>query len=138
MRGASNHVKGNRSAQRTSRLKRASILALAVVSALAAGVLPTCGDGLCCSIMPAVPTVHAQMPCCASPSIAPRDVSQPQAVTTSAGSLISPQMWAPVALVMRPYASVVPSRVQATLATVSPAPSEPTPPLFLLNAQFLI
>lgn len=125
--------------QRTSRIKRAFSLALVVVSVLAAGVLPTCGDGFCCSVESAVPTVHAQMPCCASPSFAPRDVSPSRAVTTlSAGSLTSPRMWAPAALVTWSHASVSPSRVQATLATASTAHPEPTPPLFLLNAQFLI
>lgn len=124
--------------QRTSRIKRAVTLALAVVSVLVAGVLPTCGDGLCCSVKPAVPTAHAQMPCCA-PSFAPRDAARPQVATTSpAGSLISPQMWAPAALVTWSIATDSSLRVQATLATASKALLEPTPPIFLLNAQFLI
>jgi hypothetical protein len=128
------NVNDNRTAQR---IRTAIILAVTLATVLTAGILPTCGDGACCVLGPAQATVHAQMPCCASMT-APRDVPRPGVVTTSAGSLVSPQTWAPVALVMRPYASGSPSRVQATLTTVPTAHPEPTPPIFLLNAQFLI
>jgi hypothetical protein len=86
-----------------------------------------------------MPSVHAQMPCCASQTIASRDTTnRQQSATTSASTLGSPQTSAPVALVLRTYTSVVPSIVPATLAMASRARFEPTPPLFLLNAQFLI
>jgi hypothetical protein len=91
-------------------------------------------------MMPDAPTVRSQMPCCdAETSIAPRDTVVSLQPTTFAGfSSPQPQMWAPVALVVRTGAAVLPSRVLATLATVSSAHPEPFPPIFLLNAQFLI
>jgi hypothetical protein len=121
----------------TSQRLRASFLALAAITVLAAGVLPTCADGICCPLADA-PTVHTQMPCCVDPSIAPRDAVRLQPAT-SAGSTLSPPTWASGAVVEQPGATQVsPPRVQATLATVSLAHHEPSPPLFLLNAQFLI
>ena len=133
---ASRRMLSTESNRSTSRRLRASFLALAVIAVVAAGVLPTCADSLCCSKSPARQTVHSQMPCC-EPTIAPRDARlQP---VTAAGSLLLPQTWAPVAVVELHGASdFLSPRVQATLATASSAHSEPDPPLFLLNAQFLI
>ena len=116
---------------------RACFLALAVIAVLTAGVLPSCG-GICCPVATDVAAVHAQMPCCASGAqIAQRDALRAQPATFT-GYSSSPQTWAPVAVVVQPGASVVPPRVQATLATASRAHLEPSSPLFLLNAQFLI
>ena len=44
----------------------------------------------------------------------------------------------PVAVVATTGSSPVPTRVQTTLTNASPAHHESSPPLFLLNAQFLI
>ena len=120
-----------------ARRAKAAILAFVAMSVLAAGVLPACLDGGCCSKAGEM-TVHMQMPCCTESSFAPRDAVRPLPAT-SAGSVPSPQMWAPVAVVELPGASgFIPPRVQATLAIASSAHHEPSPPLFLLNAQFLI
>lgn len=114
-------------------------VALAAILVLAAGVLPACVcvHRACCLSLPDAPTVHSQMPCCDVPSVAPRDLVRVQPATF-AGLSPSPQPWASVAVVMQPDASPSSSRVQATLATVTLAHYEPSPPLFLLNAQFLI
>ena len=114
---------------------RACFLALAVIAVLTAGVLPPCG-AICCPVATDIAAVHAQMPCCAG-RIAQGDASRVQPATFS-GYSSSPQTWAPVAVVVQPGASVVPPRVQATLATASRAHLEPSSPIFLLNAQFLI
>jgi len=122
----------NRSA---SRRHRASFLALAVIAVVAAGVLPACLDSGCCPLT-GERTVQSQMPCC-EPTIAPRDLSLRP--VTSAGSVLLPQTWAPVAVVEPPGASPsIPPRVQATLATASRAHQQPPPTLFLLNAQLLL
>lgn len=115
-----------------------TVLMLAVV--LSAGVLPACIPGVCCPVVSsAASAIHAQMPCCAVPSsIAPRDLSRVQPATLAGSTSLMPQTWAPVAVVVRPGAQAIPSRVQATLVTVTDAHHEHSPPLFLLNAQFLI
>lgn len=132
-------VKVVRDRQHTSNRIRAFVLALAVVPALVAGALPMCAPGLCCPVAPDAPAVHSQMPCCSvEPSFVPRDAIRLQPAT-SAGPFLSPPTWAPVAVVAGPGADgFLPPRVQATLTTVSTAHHEPPPPLFLLNAQFLI
>lgn len=116
---------------------RACFLALAVIAVLTAGVLPSCG-GICCPVAPDVAMVHAQMPCCAGASFAQRDALRSHPATFAGYSSPSPQTWVPPAVVVQAGTSVVPPRVQATLATASRAHHEPSSPLFLLNAQFLI
>jgi len=82
--------------------------------------------------------MHAQMPCCAQTSFAPREAVSLQPAVF-AGLFPPPQTLVPVVVVAQyGTADLHPSRVQATLTTASPALHEPTPPLFLLNAQFLI
>lgn len=121
----------------TPRGLKAAYLTLAVITVLVAGVLPACGDGSCCANA-GEPSVHTQMPCCDESSLAPREAVR-LLPATSAGSVPPPQTWAPVAVVEQPGAlDFIPPRVQATLATASSAHHEPHPPLFLLNAQFLI
>jgi hypothetical protein len=116
---------------------KVAILALVAITVLVAAVLPACLDGGCCSNAGEM-TVHMQMPCCSESTLAPRDAVRPLPAT-STGSVPSPQMWAPVAVVDLPGASgFLPPRVQATLPIASTAHHEPSPPLFLLNAQFLI
>ena len=121
----------------TPRALRGAYLTLALLTVLT-GVLPSCADAFCCPIA-GEPTVQTQMPCCSQPSLAPRDALR-SLPATSAGSIPSPQVWAPAAVVESSGAPgfAPPPRVQATLTTASVAPSEPRPPIFLLNAQFLI
>lgn len=123
---------------RTSTRFRAMSLALAVIAVLAAGVLPVCG-GMCCPVSGTVTNIHAQMPCCAGATSFARGDSLRLPPASFAGLSSPPQMWVPVAVVERSGASLQsPPRVQATLTTASAARHEPHPPLFLLNAQFLI
>ena len=121
------------------RRTHALILAIAATTALAAGALPACVAGLCCPVADA-PSIHAQMPCCESEtSIAPRDAVRLLPASSSAGfATPTSQTWAAVAVVERSGATDFPSRVAATLATDTAAHHEHSPPLFLLNAQFLI
>lgn len=120
-----------------SRKIRACFLALAVIAVLTAGVLPTCG-GICCPVAPDAVTLNAQMPCCApGASFAPSDALRLQPAAFAGYSSL-PQTWVPVAVVAQPGTVSLPPRVQATLTTASRAHREPSSPLFLLNAQFLI
>lgn len=132
-------VKLSKTIRRTSRRLGALHLALASMFVLLVfGVLPSCEGGLCCPLMPDAPAVHSQMPCCGvESSFAPRDAVGLRPASF-AGLSTSPQTWVPVALVERPGAEMFPSRVQATLATVSRARHEPSSPIFLSNAQLLI
>src|SRR6185436_7836102 len=114
-------------------------LALAAIAVFAAGVLPACVPGMCCPVSPSVPTVHAQMPCCApSDTFVPKDDTRQQPASFAGSTSLLPQKWAPVAVVTRLGAGFAPARVQTTHDTVIQAHPEPSPPLFLLNAQFLI
>ena len=115
---------------------RALSLALAVTTLLAAGLLPACIPGLCCPINDA-PTVHAQMPCCqGESSIASREPLRVRPATF-ASNAPSPQSAAVLAQHATAF-TVAPARVPAKLAAGQTAQHEPSPPLFLLNAQFLI
>lgn len=124
---------------RTSRRLKAICLTLATITVLAAGVLPACVNGLCCPVTPDAPAVHSQMPCCTGQtSIAPGEITRVRPATY-AGFNLQPQTWAAAAVVAGAGASELsPARVPATLATGLFALREPSPPLFLLNAQFLI
>src|SRR5688572_27852821 len=120
-----------------SRIHRSALLTLAVIVVLVAGILPSCGDGSCCAHAGEA-SVHTQMPCCAESTLAARDAVR-LLPATSAGSVPAPQTWVPVAVVVQPGTlDFIPPRVPATVATASSAHQEPDPPLFLLNAQFLI
>lgn len=119
---------------------RATCLALAAIAVLVAGVLPACASALCCGTMTPAQTVHAQMPCCAghTSSLSPRgDERQP--ATLAAGSSTSPLKWAPAIDVAFARSSCSSSLRADAVATVSQARFlEPSPPLFLQHAQFLI
>lgn len=131
-------MKASQMTTRTSRLLRALVLGVVATSVLAVGALPTCAGGLCCPVATDVPAVHTQMPCCDGPSYAPRQAARVQPATF-AGLFESSNAPAPVDVVAQPAPfPSIPPRVQATLTTVSDAHHEPLPPLFLLNAQFLI
>ncbi|HUP61937.1 MAG TPA: hypothetical protein VNA69_16135 [Thermoanaerobaculia bacterium] len=126
-------------ADRSQQTVKGLHITLIIATVLAAGVLPACVPGVCCAVLPDASTIHAQMPCCAmTNSFAPRDAMRLQPATFAGSTSPLPQMWAPVAVVARPGAPVVPPRVQTTLDTALEARHEPSPPLFLLNAQFLI
>jgi hypothetical protein len=117
------------------RLKRAFVLALVFVSIVAAGVLPTCGDELCCANEE--PAVHAQMPCCESTAITPRDVIRLQTVTASSTG-VTVQAPPALAAVVQSAQPIATPRMHVQHPVASAILVEPTPPLFLLNAQFLI
>lgn len=119
-----------------SRRFRAIFLALTTVAVFAAGALPACAGAVCCPT-PTEPVAHAQMPCCEGQTSIARSSALRLQTVTFAGFSFSPQLCDPVALVARTGASA-PAGVQAARATVSAALHEPSPPLFLLNAQFLI
>lgn len=108
---------------------------LAAVAVFAAGVLPACVPGMCCPAAPEVPSMHAEMPCCAtSDAVAPRDDTREQ----PAASTISISLLPHSAVVARLGGEAAPARVPATHDTVVHATPDPSPPLFLLNEQFLI
>ena len=103
-------------------------LTLALIAVIAAAVIPSCADSLCCA-RDGDTAMQAQMPCC-EPSISQRDFELQPA--TSARSITLPPVCAPTAVIEPQLAEVV---------DVLPAPAAqhpPSPPLFLLNAQFLI
>lgn len=117
----------------TSRRLGGSLLALVVMAGLAAGLLPTCVDSLCC-LLAGEPSVEAQMACCES-SIGPRDLPLP--AVTSAASAMRPNAAATA------VASGLPRAASPPLAPDLPAGRSGAhyaspPPLFLLNAQLLI
>jgi hypothetical protein len=115
---------------RTQR-RRASIVALAVIAVLVAGVLPACAIGCCMSQnAPPQASIHRDMPCCNhDSSIAPRIDSQVQQATF-AGPLVPPSTV---------VAHVVTLSIPATTTLLTPlCAAGGSPPLFLTNQQFLI
>jgi hypothetical protein len=79
--------------------------------------------------------MHAEMPCCAtSDAVVPRDDTRQQQAISAAFTSLLPQP----AMAARLDAEVTPARVQRIYTTAAQAHPEPSPPLFLLNAQFLI
>ncbi len=113
-------------------VKTATVLLLAIL-VLAAGVLPACAAEDCCA-KEAGTSVYAPMPCCDESTIAPREAVR-ILPAMSAGLVAA----APVAVFALPDTSnLVPARVPVTHVIASSAHHEPDPPLFLLNAQFLI
>ena len=110
---------------------RLASCALALIVVLASAILPACG-GICCPKAPDA-SMHAQMPCCAGESsMAPRDNSATQPATLARAATTIALTTAPATIELAPPRVQPPPRI--ALAT----PHEPTPPLFLLNAQFLI
>jgi hypothetical protein len=109
--------------------RRAVCLVLAALAMFVASVLPACGTACCAAEAEA--SMHATMPCCETPSVRPSDsttqaVKQPVSVQIAAAPLVVDR----VAVVMQP---APPSRRE----TEDTLP-DTAPPLFLLNAQFLI
>ncbi|HYH09013.1 MAG TPA: hypothetical protein VEK11_18310 [Thermoanaerobaculia bacterium] len=110
---------------------RLASCALALIVVLASVILPTCG-GICCP-KTADASIHAQMPCCAGESsMASREASPAHPAT------FAPRATAPVAVVALPCDVPPAPRIQRTELVADRTPHEPAPPLFLLNAQFLI
>lgn len=110
-------------------LKTAAVCLLAIL-VLAAGVLPVCTAEGCCA-REAGTSVYAPMPCCDESTVTPREAVR-ILPAMSAGLAAA----APVAVIVVPDA--VPARVPVAHAGASSAHYEPDPPIFLLNAQFLI
>lgn len=104
-------------------------LTLALIAVIAAAVIPTCADSLCC-IPGGEARVKAQMACC-EPSISSGDVRQ-QPMTFTAQAFL-PQTDAPAATTFEP-----PVLRADSPPGISAAHHQPSPPLFLRNAQFLI
>ncbi|HEX6086749.1 MAG TPA: hypothetical protein VF266_19615 [Thermoanaerobaculia bacterium] len=103
-------------------------LTLALMAVIAAAVIPSC-DSLCCA-RDGGTAVQAQMPCC-EPSISQGDFPQQPLKVEDRQSCLS--------VVALPEGQTGLSVLHlATARQVRRAEARPTPPLFLLNAQFLI
>jgi hypothetical protein len=100
---------------------------LAAVFVLAAGIAPACGS-ICCAAESAA-TIHASMPCCETqPKIERSEALRlPQATTVSIPAAVA----APVTAIETPAS-------RAIAAAALPSQHQPSPPLFLRNAQLLI
>ena len=105
--------------------------ALALLVVLASVTLPACG-GICCP-KAAEASVHAEMPCCAGASaMTPREASPAQPATFA-------RVATPIAVLTRPAAfAESPALVRSAPHVDRETPHEPTPPLFLMNAQVLL
>lgn len=113
------------------RKRRAAILVLTVLMGLGAGLVPPCED-LCCR-SEASGAVRAEMPCC-EPSMAERDVRvQPATVASAPVSHQQPLTIEEPAV----NTAIAPVHLHAVSFAAAPAPPH-SPPLFLLNEQFLI
>lgn len=110
---------------------RAAILTAVALTVLAAGLLP-CTDALCCKTEKTA-TVHAQMPCCV-PSMAQRDTQTELSTAAQITLPLQKQIAVTVATNLEPPAQNVAHARTFADAAVPP----PTPPLFLLNEQFLV
>jgi len=111
---------------------RAAILMAVALTVLAAGLLP-CAGTLCCKAEKTA-TMHAQMPCCV-PSMAQRDTR----TEPSTAAAIALPLQQEIATTVATSISEPPARNDAHARTFADAPAPPpTPPLFLLNEQFLI
>jgi hypothetical protein len=103
---------------------------LAALILVTAAALPACVPAVCCPVDDA-PTMHTAMPCCEGEAAMERSDPAPMKPAT-------PTLQVPIAT---PVAIVVPRqsvRVQAHIVAGDDALSEPSPPLFLRNEQFLI
>lgn len=110
-------------------VKSATVCLLAIL-VVATGVLPVCAVEGCCA-KDGGTSIHAPMPCCDESTVTPREAVR-ILPPISAGLVAA----APVAVIEVP--DPVPARVPAAHASASAERFEPDPPLFLLNAQFLI
>jgi hypothetical protein len=108
--------------------RRSVCLALAAMAVFVAAILPACGVA-CCALEQEA-SMHAEMPCCESPSLAPTDSNLP-----AVKAAVPLQVLAPI--VAESSAPVAP-HVHVRVSEPLHAHAELSPPLFLLNAQFLI
>lgn len=108
---------------------RALSLLLATAMLFAGAVFPACAPGCCKADEDA--SMRAQMACCdEQPSMTEREVSATRNAATA-------PLHAPVAVVQQNAAAPLQHAAARQLAHTRPQP-QPSPPLFLLNAQFLI
>ena len=112
-----------------SRRLGAGGLTLALIAVIAAAVIPSCEGSLCC-VRDGETAVQAQMPCC-EPSISRTDFElQPLRVEDRQSSL---------SVVVLPEGQTGLSVLHhASAPRERRTEARPAPPLFLLNAQFLI
>lgn len=103
---------------------------LAAVTLLAPGVLVFCIPGLCCPIADE-PAVHATMPCCeGESSMASREPDGVRLADFSAPQIAQPAT---------PSIAITAVATQRLMHVETPKRhGETSPPLFLLNEQFLI
>jgi hypothetical protein len=107
---------------------------LAAMAMLFAGLGATC-DALCCPLAPAQSSMHAAMPCCAGTASMSRSESTRLPAATTTAQVQTP---APAKAVVTIATNTAPMRVTSHRSAPSPAHHEPSPPLFLRNAQLLI
>lgn len=107
---------------------------LAALAVIASGLAPLC-TALCCPPAPAELSIHASMPCCAGEdSMSRSDAMRVEHSTAAVARVhVPPPVIAVVTTVAQPAAPAF--RREATRVLTR---HDPSPPLFLLNAQFLI
>ena len=106
---------------------------LVAFAAIAAGAVPLC-TSLCCPPAPAEAAFHAAMPCCAGEdSMSPSEAMDVQHSPPATARVHAPQPTAIAATVAAPGAPAL-GRDSTRVLTRH----DSSPPLFLLNAQFLI
>jgi hypothetical protein len=105
-------------------------LTLALVAVLAAAAVPSCADSLCCKLA-GEKTVAPAMPCC-EPSMSAGDTHPPPLKVEDRQSGRS------ASLLAESGQAGLPILHHASLSPPERVQHEPSPPLFLLNAQFRI
>ena len=105
-------------------------LTLALMAVIAAAVIPTCADSLCCA-RDGEMAMQAQMPCC-EPSMSQKDFELQPLKVEDRQSCLS------IAALPGQAGSPVLHLRSALDAAVPAGLHPPSPPLFLLHAQFLI
>jgi hypothetical protein len=122
------------SASSSSRRLKAGILMLAAFAVFVAGAAPLCSS-LCCPLAPPQASIHASMPCCAGEtSMSRSDAMRVQQTTAPAAPRVHATQ--PVTIIATATSTHAPALRREPPRLV--ARHEPSPPLFLLNAQFLI
>jgi hypothetical protein len=120
-------------ASSSSRRIRAGILMLAALAVVAAGAAPLC-TSLCCPPAPPEAAFHAAMPCCTGEdSMTPSDALDVQHAPPATARVHAPQQLTVAATLAPPSAPSLGRESTRVLTR-----HDPSPPLFLLNAQFLI
>jgi len=107
---------------------------LAAFAVIAASAAPLC-TALCCPPVPAEISIHASMPCCAGEDSMSRPNPMSVERSTAAASRlhVPPPAIGVVTAVAEPAAPAFRRETARVLTR-----HDPSPPLFLLNAQFLI